>query len=671
MRSRKRRKQNKGILKNSILKIVVVLTIVGLNWAGLSAVGQTVSYFFDTEDSYANTLLAGILDFELSSPTTNFAPEEIATAMGSGDSVAREISVIRNGNPFKYNAWTVKTAGDDDFCNALTLEARLDGNVIYSDGLMNFNVTPPVEIGGDGQDDWLFTVTLPASFPPGKVCSIKFVFEGWQTRYSDASGGYTDIEEIASSFATGGIKINKVYYDVDAEHGSEIDNEWIEVYNPLENSVDISGWTIEDNTGADVIPASNPIPAQGFAIITAASSTWQYWEIPDGVVKIVLTDGIIGGDGLDNDSDRVILKMPGGTEDDAMSYGGDTYAFDPACTDVDEGHILARIPTGFDTNQASDWQDIGLPTVDLIVPSGGEVWYVGHYYDLQWTATNPNGDDSLLSVDLWYSNDSGNTWANIVKGTANDGVYNWRVPLFMPAEGGGCYYVPSSIARIKVVVWGPENFMVQEWDMSDDFCPPIDLDLLTPEEIAFLIENGLYEGPIPEDLIAQEEVLDEEVTDEEEGEEVVGEEEESGGGGAVEETTGTGEANGDVTDGQTEEGLIDQIVNEIVEQILEDSTSEDTSADSEEPAEETTQEDNLIIEETSDSEEQLSENSPATENEEFSVPDNDSSEDSSLETPAEEDSGGSDSDAGTESGDGGGDSGDSGGGDAGGEDTGE
>jgi hypothetical protein len=45
-----------------------------------------------------------------------------------------------------------------------------------------------------------------------------------------------------------------------------------------------------------------------------------------------------------------------------------------------------------------------------------------------------------------------------------------------------------------VGVFGPENFMVQDWDMSDnDFCPPIDYSLLTPEKIEILKEMGLWQ----------------------------------------------------------------------------------------------------------------------------------------------------------------------------------
>ena len=155
------------------------------------------------------------------------------------------------------------------------------------------------------------------------------------------------------------IVINEVYYDVKC-HGEEGWNEWVEIYNPTDEAVNISGWKIADNGGEDVIPSSNLIPAQGFAVITPKASTWTKWpSISPETVKIVLGSKI--GNGLANDGDRVVLINNFGTEVDAVSYGTDTYAFDPSVPDVAEGHSIARSPKGFDTDQASDWVDLKWP----------------------------------------------------------------------------------------------------------------------------------------------------------------------------------------------------------------------------------------------------------------------------------------------------------------------
>ena len=441
----------------------------------------------------------------------------------------------------------------------------------------------------------MFTATLPSatSFEPGLVCQIKFVFLGWQTVFPDPSLGFTDQEEIESSFGTGGMKINKVYYDVAPDKGSEIINEWIEIYNPLNTPIDISGWTIKDNSGSDVLPSMDPVPGKGFALILADGGTLDYWDIPSSVVVGVLPDGSIGN-GLENDSDRVILEMPSGLEDDAMSYGADTYAFDPTCPDVAEGHALARIPVGQDTNQASDWQDIGMPEVEVIYPNGGEVWYVGRTYTILWSATNTNGLDSDLSIGIWYSGNSGGDWANIVKDTENDGAFDWRVPLFLDG-----YYTVSDRARIRVVATGPENFMAQDQDMSDeDFCPPIDYEKLTPEEVE-LLEKLLETGEIflytfdnkqeaGEPVEETKEETKEEVTEEtEETEEMPPENEEP--------EEDTEEPEPQPQDDPTEEGVSDK-TGTTSEDMIEDDATEESFSDDQKETTSTEQ----IIEETED-----------------------------------------------------------------------
>jgi predicted ribosomally synthesized peptide with SipW-like signal peptide len=313
------------------------------------------------------------------------------------------------------------------------------------------------------------------------------------------------------------VLINKVYYDVDAEHGEEEINEVIELYNPSRQEIDISNWIIGDNAAQDVIPASTIIPSRGYVIITGNSSTFDYWDIPSDVIKIVLSDGEIG-DGLDNDGDSVILKTSDGVEVDAMSYGTDIYAFDPSCADVEEGHMLGRSPNGFDSDTAADWKDYGLPSVNVIYPNGGETWYVGRSYTIQWSAINPSGGAYDILIDLYYSADSGATWGNIVKSTENDGKYYWRVPLFIGEIGTG-YYTPSSKARIKAVAHNAANFMVNDWDMTDeDFCPPIDYSLLTPEEAEYLmnLENLSIEGGgVVEEVVESVETFVEEIFSEE------------------------------------------------------------------------------------------------------------------------------------------------------------
>jgi len=630
------------MIKKSIIKISAILLIIGLNWAGLSAMIETIAYYNDIEDSNTNTYQAEVLDFYLYSTTTNFVPPAVVSNMMPGDSVTREISVIKeeNSNTFKYNIQTVMTGGDIDFCNALKLEAKLDGVIQYSDGLMSF--VSATTTFSTSADDWLFTVTLPSgtSFPPGKVCQIKFVFNGWQINLPDSSSGFYDQEEIASSFATGGMKINKVYYNVDGEHGSEPANEWIEIYNPLDTPVDISGWKVCDNTSCDAIPTSDSIPAKGFAIITGSNTTWNYWNISNDIVKIVLADGEIGN-GLANNGDRVILKMPDGTEDDAMSYGTDSYAFNPPCPDVAEGHILARVPTGFDTNTASDWKDLGLPEVTVTYPNGS-TWHCNANYNLKWTATNPNGDkdNNKLTIDIIYITDNdkngkispGDKTFLIADDISNSGSYTWKIDF----SKGYCFL---GYVWIKVIATGPENFMVNNFGISNKVFEPPDPDLLDLQEACSSIDE--YCGDSEELCLGLEEFceaakdyLPEEFLEDENTEAITSEEETT----TTEETVPEAQTEEEIsseeeliipeenneTGGETTEEIVNETTNETNEtagENTEESAPESTSS----APEETPANEEVPADETPMVEEQ-----PATEEQPVALPNDDSSNQSTT-----------------------------------------
>jgi signal peptidase len=190
-------------------------------------------------------------------------------------------------------------------------------------------------------------------------------------------------EEALPEIKPGDIVINEVYYDVDPAHGDDGNtastDEWIELYNNLDREVSLQNWTISDNTDTRIIHANKKISAKGFIVIAKDAQTWTYWpSIPVTAEKIELGQ-IIGG-GLANDGDRVILKNDKSAEIDAVSWGTDTYAFNPSVTDVAEGHSISRKIKGVDTNTAVDWMDTFLGST----PPGPN------------PGTNPHNEDGSL-----------------------------------------------------------------------------------------------------------------------------------------------------------------------------------------------------------------------------------------------------------------------------------
>src|SRR3989344_277450 len=304
--------------------------------------------------------------------------------------------------------------------------------------------------------------------------------------------------------------------------GAEKSNEWVEVYNQTDTALDISGWSICDNTSCDTIPTIDPIPSLGYGLITASSTTAMFWNFPPTMPVAILPDGSIGN-GLSNDNEMLLLKRPDGVIMDQMNYGPNpdtgwnnynSDIWDPGAIDVAEGNTLARNPSGYDTDQPSDWVELGVPVVNLIYPGpySSETWYWSSTYDIQWTATNPNGPDSALTIDLYLIKDiddtetitPSDTITPIVLGTLNDGHYDFTVPSGFTGH-----------IWIKIVVTGPENPMLNDLMTSAKIWDPIP-PTLSAEEIAAALaeeEEELLDAETVGETTVDTEVLVEVVSD--------------------------------------------------------------------------------------------------------------------------------------------------------------
>src|SRR3989344_2620208 len=111
----------------------------------------------------------------------------------------------------------------------------------------------------------------------------------------------------------GHVVISEVHYNVDVAHGvntTNDNNEWVELYNGTNETVDLSGWTLTDNDLSEALPAGTLFPSGAFLIVTATTSTSGFWpDIPEGVEVVVLGSQI--GNGLAAGGDVVLLRVTG------------------------------------------------------------------------------------------------------------------------------------------------------------------------------------------------------------------------------------------------------------------------------------------------------------------------------------------------------------------------
>jgi len=135
--------------------------------------------------------------------------------------------------------------------------------------------------------------------------------------------------------------MNEVQYNP-PQTGPDASFEWVELFNPTNDTVELIGWRIEDNTEYDIIPSLTLLP-NGFTVVAASEDFRTNFPGFDGSI-VFIEDGRIGN-GLSNEGDHLILMDSVGTIIDALSYGGDS-SQSPYCSGVAEDHSLERSPAG-------------------------------------------------------------------------------------------------------------------------------------------------------------------------------------------------------------------------------------------------------------------------------------------------------------------------------------
>lgn len=165
------------------------------------------------------------------------------------------------------------------------------------------------------------------------------------------------VNHIAESQNLTTILINEVMYNPEEDDNY---NEWIELYNPTNHSINVSEWILIDNFSEDTIEGdldhgngTTIIPSKGYAIIADhGTRIYENYSISNETIKLYVDDLSIGN-GLGNTKDKLILKNSTGTIIDAMEWGED-YPDVPGypAALVDVNHSLSRYPDT-DTNDSS------------------------------------------------------------------------------------------------------------------------------------------------------------------------------------------------------------------------------------------------------------------------------------------------------------------------------
>ncbi len=154
--------------------------------------------------------------------------------------------------------------------------------------------------------------------------------------------------------------LSEVFYDTPGILNSESDEEWIEIFNASLSAIDISGYTIEDNSGAYTIAAGTTI-GSGQTLVFARDTDGffdLYGFNPDfGDLNLSLANG----------GDRLDLKDSGGTLLDMVAWED----FVPAWSiEATEGKSIKRslMPTAPGSWLSNQTPNPGDPDGLVVVP---------------------------------------------------------------------------------------------------------------------------------------------------------------------------------------------------------------------------------------------------------------------------------------------------------------
>jgi len=234
------------------------------------------------------------------------------------------------------------------------------------------------------------------------------VSSGSSTGGNSASGGGVIVTGDATSTVEIENSINENIVDLESRREKR-NREWVELYNQTGIPVSLDGWFLCDAQECDELSSDKLVPPNGFALIIPDRRVLRQWEVPEDFVVIVIEDGTIG-DGLHNDADALFLRRPDSVTIDQVNWGEvdeswpsfvDTLWM-PGTPAAPEGSMIARIPTGFDTNEPSDWQIITPPKIKLLYPGYlvSNPWYWDYTYIVSWEAEGCIGSDGDLLIDI-------------------------------------------------------------------------------------------------------------------------------------------------------------------------------------------------------------------------------------------------------------------------------
>lgn len=229
--------------------------------------------------------------------------------------------------------------------------------------------------GGGGKES---LATLPFGLiPPGQASAVKLEWSRGITEAGEEGevqievDGDEQTDDNQAKFIIRvppldtGLVINEVMNDPKVI-GTTTTAEYVEVFNPLDRTVDMAGWRLYDATAKPMatLPSTpQPVPPGAYAVIASDTTIYQAFPQVDSAKVIVIGKQSFS---LNVDADQVVLRNSRGVTIDSLHYWSDWWGPDVNGT---QGVSLERVsPTG-GANQRENWSG----SVSLTGGTPGEV----------------------------------------------------------------------------------------------------------------------------------------------------------------------------------------------------------------------------------------------------------------------------------------------------------
>jgi uncharacterized protein YegL len=189
-------------------------------------------------------------------------------------------------------------------------------------------------LGGCAADEW-------ADYPKSTPSSCQLDGNTGTCIYGECTPACS-YDESCSQNISDHILFTEVFYDTP---GSDPQEEWLEIYNPASEAVDISGWEIQDNSASWFVPSGTSIASGEVLTIARNSAGFEalYGFAPD-ISGLSLS--------LNNNGDTLTL-LNNSQEVDMVSWENHTPEWN---IEALTGQSIERYPADSDTDTVTDWR---------------------------------------------------------------------------------------------------------------------------------------------------------------------------------------------------------------------------------------------------------------------------------------------------------------------------